>query len=279
MKLSEVWTLYDSDKRMAGYSPVTLKSYDLQCRLLIRYFGDVDVESLTYEKLKEYVIKDSDRLKVASIEHRMKFLKSLFRYSTDDGLVDKNPTAKMRFPKQGHRIPKSLTEETIEYLREACETPLEHALIELFYTTGCRIGEVYRLNRKDIDWEERTMIVLGKGDKEREVYFTIKCRIWLKKYLESRNDDDPALIVTRKAPHRMSIPTIRHLVKKIAERSDSDINVYPHKLRHSYATHLLDNGAPMEFIQEAMGHAKIDTTRLYAMLSGEKRKEMYRKYF
>jgi integrase/recombinase XerD len=121
--------------------------------------------------------------------------------------------------------------------------------------------------------------VLGKGDKEREVYFSIKAAIWLRKYFNVRKDTDMALFVTERKPHRMSIAEIRYVIKRVARRSELDANVYPHKLRHSYATHLLNNGAPMEGIQTLLGHTNLSTTMLYASLSGPRRKEIYRKFF
>lgn len=172
-----------------------------------------------------------------------------------------------------------MSEEDIEALREACVSPLEHALVEVLYTTGCRIGEIHGLNRNSIDWEGRSIIVRGKGDKEREVYFTIKCAIWLKRYLRSRKDTDVALFVTERAPRRMGIPQMRYVIKRISRRADIEVNVYPHKLRHSYATHLLNNDTPLEVIQSFLGHARMDTTRIYAQLSGDRRRELYRKHF
>lgn len=279
MLLSEAWTAYEADKRLLGYSPHTLKAYQLQANLLIRHFGDVELQKITFEDLKSYLAKEASHLKPSSLGHRIRFIKSLFRWAQDEGHIIGNPAAKLKEPKQGKRIPKALSEEDIEMLREACKTPLEHALIEFLYTTGCRIGEVASLNRNTIDWETRSVIVRGKGDKEREVYFSIKCAIWLKKYLKERNDSDPALFVTERAPHRMSIAEIRYIVKRVAKRAGIEANVYPHKLRHSYATHLLNNGAPLEIIQSLLGHEKLETTRLYAQLSGARRRELYQRYF
>lgn len=279
MKLSDLWTRYESDKRIEGYSPHTLKSYAIQARLLVRYFGDVDVTTITLGDLKAYLAKDAVRLKPASLGHRVRFLKSLFRWAADEGICYPNPAAKLKEPKQGTRLPKAMNEEEIETLRVACRSSLEHALVEVLFTTGCRIGEIYQLNRSSIDWESRSIIVRGKGDKEREVYFNVKCAIWLRKYLRERDDHDPALFVTERAPRRMSIAQMRYVLKRIAKRAGLEVNVYPHKLRHSYATHLLNNGAPIEAIQSFLGHEKAETTRIYAHLSGERRRELYRKYF
>ncbi len=212
---------------------------------------------------------------------RIRFIRAFFRWATDEGYTGHNPAAKLREPRLGSRVPKALSEEDTEMLREACQTPLEHALVEFLYTSGCRISEVQRLNKDAIDWDGRSCIVLGKGNKEREVYFNTKCFIWLKKYIEKRTDNNEALFVTERAPHRMGVDEMRYIIKRVAKRSeiDENVNIYPHKLRHSYATHLLNNGAPMEGIQTLLGHAKIETTKLYADLSGPKRKEIYKRYF
>jgi len=127
---------------------------------------------------------------------------------------------------------------------------------------------------------ENSVIVHGKGDKEREVYFNVRCSIWLKRYLDERDDDEPCLFVTgRKPKRRMSVDSLRYIVKRISNRSGINKATYPHQLRHSYATHMVDNGAPLEVIQSLLGHEKSETTRIYAHLSGKLRYDFYNKYF
>ena len=165
---------------------------------MIRYFEDVKLETITTIKLKEYLAKSSENLESrSSLAHRIRFIKSLFRWSHEEGHILKNPAAKLKEPKVGKRIPKFLTEREIEHLREACDTPMEKALFEFMFSTGCRIGEIVSLDKNRINWSNRSAIVLGKGDKEREVYFNIRCEIWLKRYLDNRQDNDPAIFVTR----------------------------------------------------------------------------------
>ncbi len=182
-------------------------------------------------------------------------------------------------PKPESRIPKFLTEEEIELLREACDSTFEKALFEFMYSTGCRIGEVVNLDRNSINFSEQSVIVFGKGKKEREVYFNTWCSIWLKRYLEQRTDDQQALFVTIRAPHRMSIAQMRYVIKQISKRAGINKSIHPHQLRHSYATTLINNGAPLEVIQNLMGHEKSETTRVYAYLSGHLRRELYKKFF
>ncbi|WP_256217815.1 tyrosine-type recombinase/integrase [Paenibacillus sp. OV219] len=120
----------------------------------------------------------------------------------------------------------------------------------------------------------------GKGSKQREDYFTTECKIWLKRYVRDHEDSCKALFVTESFPtRRMSISTIRYELKQLATRSKVNANVYPHRFRHTYACHLLDNGAPLEFIQGMLGHDKASTTQIYAQLRGERRRELYRRYF
>jgi integrase/recombinase XerD len=147
------------------------------------------------------------------------------------------------------------------------------------FSTGCRIGEIVSLDKNRINWSNRSAIVRGKGDKEREVYFNIRCDIWLRRYLDQRQDCDPAIFVTERYPHRMSIAQMRYIIKRISGRARINKNIHPHQLRHSYATHLLNNGAPLEVIQSLLGHEKSETTRIYAQLSGSLRQELYKKYF
>ena len=113
---------------------------------------------------------------------------------------------------------------------------MEHALIEFFFASGCRVAEIQRLNRNDIDWQRGAVNVLGKGNKEREVYFGAKFRIWLQRYLHERSDDDRALFVTVRRPHRMSIHEIQYIFKRIAGRCNLEDRVSPHRMRHTLAT-------------------------------------------
>jgi integrase/recombinase XerD len=277
--LSKAWETYESDKRIEGFSPQTLKAYRLQSILLIRYFDDVKIESITTTHLKEYLAKSSENLKPSSLAHRIRFMKSLFRWSHEEGHIRKNPAAKIKEPKIGKGIPKFLTEKEIEHLREACYTPMEKALFEFMFSTGCRIGEIVSLEKNSINWSNRSAIVCGKGDKEREVYFNIRCEIWLKRYLDNREDNESAIFATERHPHRMSIAQMRYIIKRISNRAGINKVIHPHQLRHSYATHLLNNGAPLDVIQSLLGHEKSETTKIYAQLSGSLRQEFYRKYF
>ena len=280
MLLSEAWKKYQQDKKIEGYSPLTLKTYCFQYNLLLRFFGNIDMREITTEKLKEYLIQEGEHLKASSLGHRVRCIKSIFKWTHEEGHIPKNPAAKLKEPKLGKRIPKFLSDLEIEHLREACHTTMEKALFEFFYSTGCRIGEVVKLNRDDIDFRTNSVIVHGKGDKEREVYFNKRCSIWLKRYFDERDDEESCLFITERRPkRRMSIDNLRYVIKRISNRAGIKKSIHPHQLRHSYATHMMNNGAPLEVIQSLLGHEKSETTKIYAQLSGKLRYDFYSKYF
>lgn len=280
MNLSELWKLYKADKRILGFSPHTLKAYLLQLNVLIREIGDLELEEVSLPLLIEYLAKQSERLKPSSLGHRIRFIRSLFRYAFEEGYISRNPTLKLKEPKSDKRIPKFLIEEDVIHLKISCQSLRDHALLQFLYSTGCRVGEVHRLNIEDINCENGSAIVNGKGSKQREVYFTTECKVWLKKYLDSREDNCEALFITERNPiRRMTIPTLRYAVKSIATRGRIPVNVYPHRFRHTYACQLLDNGAPLDFIQGMLGHEKAFTTQIYAQLRGERRRELYKRFF
>ncbi|KAA9014909.1 tyrosine-type recombinase/integrase [Niallia endozanthoxylica] len=260
MLLSKAWETYESDKRIEGFSPKTLKAYKLQSALLIRFVKDVQLDTITTEQLKSYVAKPSENLKPASLAHRIRFMKSLFRWSHKEEHIPQNPSAKIKEPKTGKGIPKFLIEMEIEHLREACCTPMEMALFKFMFSTEYRIGEIVSLDRCRINWSNRSAIIRGKGDKKREVYFNIPCEIWLKRYLNNREDRDTAIFVTERDPHRMSIAQMQYIIKQISNRASNNKDIHPHQLKHNNATHLLHYGAPLDVIQNLLSHEKLHAT-------------------
>src|SRR5690625_3409837 len=129
MFLSQAWRIYQSDKKIEGYSPLTLKMYGFQYNLLKRFFSDIAMNEFSTESLKQYLIDDGKHLKPSSLGHRIRFIKSLFKWTHEEGYILKNPAAKLKEPKLGKRIPKFLSKHEIELLREECHTPMENVFI------------------------------------------------------------------------------------------------------------------------------------------------------
>lgn len=228
------------------------------------------------------------QLKTSSLANRVRVVKVFFKWLYEQETLLRNPAVKLKEPRLPHRIPKALSIKEVELLRDACESPLERALVEFFFATGCRVGEIHGLNHDKLDWTRRSAIVLGKGNKEREVYFGAKAALWLRRYLDGRKDWSPALFVTdrRRAQkdgslnrQRMSISQMQRVFKRVAVRCGLATRVTPHVLRHTLATLLLNQDAPIAAVQSILGHASPTTTQLYVHLSGESRQATYRRYF
>ena len=159
-------------------------------------------------------------------------LRAFFKWLYDEGLLPHNPAVKLKEPKTPKAVPRALAFDELELLRDSCATPLEHALVEFLFATGCRISEVQGVNRDQIDWDRRAVLVMGKGRKEREVYFGARCALWLRRYLASRTDSDPALFVTAMKRQKMSTWWMRKVIKAVAHRCGLGRKVSPHVMHY-----------------------------------------------
>lgn len=170
------------------------------------------------------------------------------------------------------------TPEELEKVRCACEQERDLAIVEFLYSSAVRVSELCRLNRDDICWESDDVMVLGKGNKEREVYLNARAHLHLKQYLESRADDNPALFVGTRAPHkRLTKSGIRNILKKVGNAAGVS-KVHPHRFRRTSATDLLRMGMPIEQVQELLGHVKIETTRIYCTVTKEQVRASHRRF-
>ena len=171
-----------------------------------------------------------------------------------------------------------ISDEAMERLRDACGHIRDLAIIDLLYSTGIRVGELVRLNRADVNLEQRECVVLGKGGKERKVYFDAKAKVHLEEYLAQRADDSPALFVTLDRPYeRLKISGVEIRLRNLGRRVNLK-GVHPHKFRRTMATRAIDKGMPIEQVQKILGHSQIDTTMQYAIVNQNNVKAGHRKY-
>lgn len=278
MRLSKAMDSYIAVRAQEGFSPHTLNLYKHQLGKLLEDQGDLELCDFTLEHFRNHLSKQT-HLKSSSLAAKVRAIKAVFKWFHEEEYLPKNPTLKLKEPKQPNLMPKALTVDEVESLRDSCETLREHALVELFFATGCRLSEIRMLDKADIDFQRGAVTVFGKGSKEREVYFGAKARIWLKRYLKSREDDDPALFVTKYKPHRISGKSIQDEFKAVARRCGLEDKVHPHTMRHTLATTLINQGAPLMVVQSILGHEKPETTLRYSHLSGEARQREYKRYF
>lgn len=266
-----------SAKRLEGLSELTLEGYALELRIFAEHI-DKPVEEITTGDLRAYLAR-FDHLKMSSIAKKLSVLKSFFGWLSDEEIIPRDPSRRIKPPKKEQRLPKALTIEELEILREACLTHRERALLEVLYATGGRLSEIQSLDKADINYQTMSARVIGKGNKEREVYLSYKALYHLKKYIMSRLDADPALFVTERRPfRRVSNRAIQRAIKMISDRSGVTKNVHPHIMRHTFATLTLNNGADISSVQALLGHSSPATTQVYAQVTAEKKKEAYRKH-
>jgi integrase/recombinase XerD len=275
--LTDNINLFLSSKKLEGLSPVTLEGYELELNIFAEKVKKRTSE-ITAADVRVFLGK-FQHLKLSSISRKLSVLKSFFSWLAGEEIIQRDPTAKLKPPKEEKRLPKALTIEELEMLRESCETVRQRAFIEVLYATGCRLSEVFQLNVKDINHQAMSCLVIGKGNKQREVYFSFKAMYHLQKYLKSRNDDCEALFITERKPYRrLSKRGIQREIKQIAKKAGIESKVHPHVLRHTFATLTLNNGAELAAVQELLGHSSPDTTLRYARISEERKREQHKKY-
>ena len=268
-----------SSKKIEGCSERTVQYYTSTITHLFenteKYVKDITTDDLR-NYLSEY--QEKNHSGKVTIDNIRRIFSSFFSWLEDEDYIIKSPVRRIHKVKTAKTIKETFSDENLEILRDSCSEIRDRALIELLSSTGMRVGELVRLNRDDIDFNERQCIVFGKGDSEREVYFDAKTKIHLMQYLESRTDPDEALFVSLKKPfRRMSIGSVESRLRKLGQKVNIP-KVYPHKFRRTMATMAIDKGMPVEQVQKLLGHVRIDTTMHYAMVSQNNVKMAHRKY-
>ena len=266
-------------KRIEGCSEKTLKYYQTTIDAMRASLGK-NVRHINTEDLRTYLTeyqgkKQSSRVTIDNIR---RILSSFFSWLEDEDYIVKSPVRRIHKVKTTSSIKETYSDEELEKMRDNCEELRDLAMIDMLASTGMRVGEMVLLNRADIDFSERECVVFGKGDKERIVYFDARAKLHLQEYLDSRKDENPALFVSLRTPHkRMQIGGIESRLRKMGKKLNI-AKVHPHKFRRTLATMAIDKGMPIEQLQKLLGHQKIDTTLQYAMVKQSNVKNAHRKY-
>ncbi|MGE6370655.1 tyrosine-type recombinase/integrase [Planococcus kocurii] len=269
--------LFLSSKMLEGLSGKTLKDYRMELRLFQRHTNKAVVQIQTPD-IRSY-LASLQNVQSSTVGKKLTVLKSFFGWLVKEEMLLRDPTAKVRLPKKKKRLPKGLTVAELELIREMCVNKRERALVEVFYSTGCRLSELASMDIDSIDKQDMSTTVIGKGDKERKVYLTHKALFHLDKYLNTRHDNCGALFVTVRKPHRrMSNGTIQDEIEKISKRANLKRDFTPHTFRHTLAQNMLDNGASLEEVQHILGHENIGTTQIYTHVSEERKQTSHRRY-
>lgn len=271
--------IFLSAKEVEGCSSRTLKYYREIIKKLVDTI-DKPIKEVKTEEVRKYLAdyKENTKCNAVTIDNLRRVLSSFFAWLEDEDYIIKSPVRRIHKVKTPTIIKETLTDENLEKLRDTSNSVRDLVLIEMLYSTGIRVGELIKLNISDINFEDRSCKVLGKGNKQREVYFDARTKIHLKQYINTRKDENEALFVSRNKPHqRLSIAGIELIVRKLGVKTEIN-KVHPHKFRRTLATMAIDKGMPIEQVQKLLGHVKIETTMHYAMVNQNNVKISHRKY-
>ena len=266
-------------KKIEGCSERTIQYYGVTIEKLISVIGD-PIRKVTTERIREYLsdyqqINDCSKVTVDNVRRN---ISSFFSWLEEENYILKSPMKRIHKIKTNQQVKEVISDEDIEKLRDNCACQRDLAMIDLLYSTGIRVGELVNLNIDDIDLDARECVVFGKGGKERKVYFDAKAKLHMQEYIESREDDNPALFVTLDAPHdRLKISGVEIRVRQMGRALEIQ-RIFPHKFRRTTATRAIDKGMPIEQVQKLLGHSQIDTTMQYAIVNQNNVKTSHQKF-
>lgn len=271
--------LFLAAKRVEGCSDKSLKYYFSTISAMLQEIGK-EIRHITTDDLRKYLTEYQEKRKSSkvTIDNIRRILSSFFSWLEDEDYILKSPVRRIHKVKTTASIKEIYTDEELEIMRDNCEDIRDLAIIDMLASTGMRVGEMVLLNREDINFAERECVVLGKGDKERPVYFDARTKLHLQGYLDSRTDDNPALFVSLKAPYnRLLIGGIEVRIRELGAKLGVK-KPHPHKFRRTLATTAIDKGMPIEQVQQLLGHKRIDTTLMYAQVKQSNVKIAHRKF-
>lgn len=271
--------LFIGAKKVEGRSEKTLNYYRKTIENMVSDISK-QINHITTEDLRLYLAKyqETNKSSKVTIDNIRRILSSFFGWLEDEDYIIKSPVRRIHKVKTTKSIKETYTDEELESMRDNCDNLRDLALIDILSSTGMRVGELVLLNREDINFNERECIVLGKGDKERTVYFDARTKMHLQKYLDNRTDDNKALFVSLKQPFdRLKIGGVEARLRDIGLQLGIQ-KLHPHKFRRTLATMAIDKGMPIEQLQQLLGHQRIDTTLQYAMVKQSNVKMSHRKY-
>lgn len=273
-------TFFLGAKRIDGLSAKTIENY----RFVLTSFANrinKHVSKITTDDIRGYIsyLSDERRLKDSSLQTHIQTLRTFFGWLHMEGVIKRNPMLKiksLKLDKKGARH--ALTLEELERLRNACVSYREKALVEFLVSSGCRLSEAANIDLACMDFHGRSVKVLGKGNKERTVYFSVRAKLMIEEYVKRRKGG-AALFASIKTPYPpMKTRAIQQALRKIGERAGLQKRVHPHLLRHTFATHALNSGMDITVIQRLLGHEDIATTQIYASISQETVRHEYDKF-
>lgn len=279
-----VFRSYINSKIVSGKSDSTINQYTYHLIKLLSFInksiGEItpsDIYSYfnTYKTLSHQY---GHNIGKRSMNNMRLVFNAFFNWCIKNNVISVSPMASFDVIKYRSEIKEPFTDEERELLFYHAKTKRDKALIEYLYSTGARVSELINTNRTDINLSKKEVKICGKGDKERVTYLNSKSIVYLRKYLQSRDDNNPALFVSLYKPHnRLSIAGVESVLKKIGKSAGVE-NVHPHRFRRTTATNALENGMELLYVADMLGHENINTTTIYTKINRDKVKAAHQKY-
>lgn len=275
----ELLDSFISAKRIEGCSEKTLTYYH---NTITTWLKDIskDIAEITTNDIRSYLseFQAKNNSSRTTIDNIRRIFSSFFSWLEDEDYIVKSPVRRIHKVKSEITVKETINDEDLETLRDSCTEIRDLAMVDFLVSTGVRVGELVKINISDINFNERQCVVLGKGNKERTVYFNARAKIHLQNYLSSRTDPNPALFVSLSKPNsRLTISGVENRIRILGKEAKIG-RVHPHKFRRTLATMAIDKGMPIEQVQRLLGHCKIDTTLHYAMVNQNNVKIAHRKF-
>jgi len=271
----EYLSKYLSTLELEGYSSKTIKIYKIIIQNFLSSFSK-PISEITTSDIRSYLsnYKTIHNISNVTLSNYQHYISSFFNWVTKEGYLSQNPCLNLRPIKTPKVIKDGFTEQEMAIIRKNCCNIRQKALVETLYSSGLRVSELVSLNKEDINWDRGITKVVGKGNKERDVYFSDDAIKLLKEYLQTREDNNEALFVTLIKPiKRMTIDAVENSLRALGGRCG--IHVHPHRFRHTCATVLLERGMPIQDVSEILGHSKLETTMIYCTLNKKKIMDKY----
>lgn len=263
-----------------GHSKNTLLAYERDVGNFLEYLKQQSIHphKVLRNHIMDYLLMRRNELSVTSIARLLASIKSFYKYMILDDIIEINPAEDIDSPKLSEKLPVVLSNDEVNRLIESADGSRDRLLLELFYATGMRVSEMVNLKVEDIDFDDGWIRIFGKGGKERFVPAGKNILKLLNKYIAERNHKPSAFLFSKSNGRPLTREGVWKIVKKYSLKAGIVKNIAPHTLRHTFATHLLENGADLRTIQELLGHSNIDTTQIYTHVNRKNLKEMHMKY-
>lgn len=279
-------------KYQKNYSDYTIENYH---RDILEFFDYLDREvldykSVVYSDLRFFLVylKDEKKDKNSSIDRKLSSLRGFYQYLANEGIVSNNVFSLLNGPKKEKKLPRYFEYNELESLFEACDLSnalgqRDRLILEMFYATGVRVGELVSIKVSDINFSSRTILILGKGNKERIVPYGDYCEEILKLYLKDgylslNNQNSPYLFLNARGG-KLTERGVRYLLEEIIKKTSVQKNISPHMIRHSFATHLLNQGCDLMTVQKLLGHESIKATQIYTHVTTDRLRSVYQNSF